>query len=89
MEVWGNIESIDKVQEGVTRQLDYYKYMYVTHSSYANATKKYNGNNSDWWLRCTYPYYGYNFYVARSEGRSDYFSYSDSNGVAPAFRLGE
>ena len=90
-EVWAqgssNTISYDTARDN-TRQLDYYKNLGVTTSSYSGAIKK-NGTSADaWWLR-----------AARSTGTS-YFLCVNVNGgwcysnaitttsVAPAFRLG-
>ena len=71
-----------------TRQLDYYKNLGVTTSSYSDAIKKNNGSNSLWWLRAASSGYNYSFFIVSSYG--DWYSYiaDYTYGVAPAFRIG-
>ena len=90
-EVWGkeatsNIISEDTA-EAETRQLDYYKNKGVTTSNLSGAIKQYNSSNSLWWLRSAYSNYAYSFF--RVNKRGDWSSYYATNteGVAPAFRI--
>ena len=71
-----------------TRQLDYYKNLGVTTSSYSDAIKKNNGSNSLWWLRAASSGYNYSFFIVSSYG--DWYSYiaDYTYGLAPAFRIG-
>ena len=93
-EVWEDVDGdtssgIDRYDTAYanTRQLDYYKGLNVTTSSYSGAIKQLNGSNSYWWLRsasssatrsfCTVLYIG--LWVI------DYAYYA--TGVSPAFRI--
>ena len=53
------------------------------------ATKKYNGNAQNWWMRAPYSEDNYEFRIVYS---ATYPSGTDiptrSNGIAPAFRIG-
>ena len=72
-----------------TRQLDYYEIRGVTTDSgkYSPVIKKYNGNDSFWWLRSAYSYKAFDFYYVSFSGGwySHYTNYT--GGVAVAFRL--
>ena len=71
-----------------TRQLDYYKNLGVTTSSYSGAIKKYNNSNSDWWLRAADSGYSSDFLYVYGNGSwsNDIADYT--YGFAPAFRIG-
>ena len=72
-----------------TRQLDYYKAQGVTTSNISGAIKQYNGSNNGWWLRAAYSPYSNSFCSVDTYGDWDWhFAVSNSNGVAPAFRIG-
>ena len=71
-----------------TRQLDYYRGLNVTTSSYLGAIKKINGSNSYWWLRSAYSYTANHFTDVSSAGNGNANFANDTNGVSPAFRLG-
>ena len=71
-----------------TRQLDYYKNLGVTTSSFSGAIKKYNNSNSDWWLRAAYSGSSKYFFTVRNYGYWNYTYAFDPVGVAPAFRIG-
>ena len=91
-EVWGkegtsNVVTADTA-EAETRQLDYYKAQGVTTSNYGGAKKQYNSSNRTWWLRAASSNYSYIFYSVYTDGYWNYFSAYNSNGVAPAFRIG-
>lgn len=84
-----------------TRQLDYYKKLGVTTTSYEKAVKKYNGTNSPWWLR-SYHRDSYTllsnpilampsssfFYYVTSSGNYDNAFEENTYGISPAFRIG-
>ena len=70
-----------------TKQLDYYKNQGVTTSSYAGATKQYNGRNSYWWLRSASSRITSHFLFAGSSGNWSYNGATRSGGVSPAFRI--
>ena len=71
-----------------TRQLDYYKNLGVTTSSYSGAIKKYNNWNSYWWLRAANSNSSSNFLHVSNNGYwNDYIADNDI-GFAPAFRIG-
>ena len=71
-----------------TRQLDYYKNLGVTTSSYSGVEKKYNNSISGWWLRA--PDSSDSNYFLFVTSSSFWYSYISSNplGLAPAFRIG-
>ena len=84
-----------------TRQLDYYKKLGVTTTSYEKAVKKYNGISSSWWLRSYYmssytllsnPILAMpsesNFYYVTSSGNYDNAFEENTYGISPAFRIG-
>ena len=71
-----------------TRQLDYYANLGVTTSNYSGAIKKYNGSDSDWWLRAANSDDGYSFLGVGSYGNWDYSRADRNGGFAPAFRIG-
>lgn len=72
-----------------TRQLDYYKNLGVTTSSYSGAIKKnINGNASYWWLRAVYSNLNNYFLIVTSSGDWTNSYALSSYGFAPAFRIG-
>ena len=85
-----------------TRQLDYYKTLGVTTTSYEKAIKKYNGISSSWWLRSYYrdsytllsnPILAArpsssSFYYVTSSGNYDNTFEENTYGISPAFRIG-
>ena len=93
-EVWedvdGNTSSgIDRYDTAYanTRQLDYYKGLNVTTSSYSGAIKQNNGSNAWWWLRSAYSNYTYDFYDVLSNGYDSLNPARNDGGVSPAFRI--
>ena len=91
-EIYGDFASSSNSQYdtalGTSKQLDYYKNLGVTTSSYAGAIKQYIGSNSkEWWLRsASYSTTGYFIGVNRSGtwlSRAADISY----GISPAFRI--
>ena len=85
-----------------TRQLDYYKKLGVTTTSYEKAVKKYNGISSSWWLR-SYRRDSYTllsnpilaarpsssfFYYVTSSGNYENDAEENTYGISPAFRIG-
>ena len=87
-EVWGkeatsNVINYDTT-DAYTRQLDYYKAQGVTTSNYSGAKKQYNG----WWLRAARSSKRTYFFIVHTNGDWGNGSANDSNGVAPAFRIG-
>ena len=87
-EVWKNNFGIDTAYDQ-TRQLDYYAENGVTTSKYSGAIKKnINGNASVWWLRGAYSL-DYNYFLSvNSDGYWTYIGANNSDGFAPAFRIG-
>ena len=86
VEVYGSIYN-DTVTTSNTRQLDYYKELGVTQSSYSKAKKKYNGYSTNWWLRSAISSSDYG--TVSSSGYATNYSATSSNvGVSPAFRVG-
>ena len=74
-----------------TRQLDYYKNKGVTTNNYSAAIKKSISfiPECSWWLRTPYLYnYQYFMRILDDGYLTGNFAYDDSNGVAPAFRIG-
>ena len=70
-----------------TRQLDYYKGLNVTTSSYSGAIKLLNGSNYYWWLRSASSSSAYYFYGVYYSGYwNDYYA-NNTFGVSPAFRI--
>ena len=90
-EVWAqgssNTISGDTAKD-LTRQLDYYKNLGTSTSNYSGAIKKNGTSDSYWWLRAARSTYTYYFLRVYNNGDwADNDAY-DTNGVAPAFRLG-
>ena len=71
-----------------TRQLDYYKNLGVTTSSYSGAIKKYNNSNSRWWLRAANSNHNIAFLSVNTDGHWNANLAIDRYGFAPAFRIG-
>ena len=86
-EVWAQESSYtsnNDTAKDATRQLDYYKKLGVTTSSYSGAIKK-NKDIGAWWLRSAK---GIGFYYSDDTG---YYGSTNPNfpiGVSPAFRIG-
>ena len=91
-EVWaqGSYNTIsDDTSASNTRQLDYYKNLKVTTSSYKGAIKKNGINPHSWWLRSASNLDGLGFYNINSYGSGENANMARyTNGVSPAFRLG-
>ena len=94
-EVWEDVDrntssGIDRYDTAYanTRQLDYYKGLNVTTSSYSGAIKQNNGSNAWWWLRSASFSGAYYFYSVRDGGNWAGSSASNPYGVSPAFRIG-
>ena len=66
-----------------TRQLDYYKNLGVTTSSYSRAKK-----NSNWWLRAASSHSNTSFLTVYRNGPWYNAGASSDSGFAPAFRIG-
>ena len=81
-EVWG--EAIYDTLDTETRQLDYYKNLGVTTSSYAGAIKQYNGS---WWLRSACSGNTYYFINVTDGGYLNTDIAYRSYGISPAFRI--
>ena len=81
-EVWG--EALYDTLDTETRQLDYYKNLGVTTSSYAAAIKQYNGS---WWLRSAYSGNTYYFINVTDGGYLNTDIAYRSYGISPAFRI--
>ena len=91
-EVWkdgtsNQVSSLDTAWNN-TRQLDYYKNLGVTTDSYSGTIKKYNGSNSDWWLRAASSKANHRFLTVGSSGNWYATSALGNYGFAPAFRIG-
>ena len=90
-EVWAqgssNTISYDTARD-LTRQLDYYKNLGTSTSNYSGAIKKNGTSNSYWWLRAARSSNTYDFlYVSISGDWTNSYA-GNTDGVAPAFRLG-
>ena len=90
-EVWaqGSSNTIEyDTARDVTRQLDYYKNLGTSTSNYSGAIKKNGTSNSYWWLRAARSSNTYDFlYVSISGDWTNSYA-GNTDGVAPAFRLG-
>ena len=90
-EVWAqgssNTISYDTARD-LTRQLDYYKNLGTSTSNYSGAIKKSGTSADNWWLRAVNSNIALSFFVVIDNGNWTNTSASNTNGVAPAFRLG-
>ena len=93
-EVWEDVDGdtskgIDSYDTAYanTRQLDYYKGLNVTTSSYSGAKKQRNGSNDYWWLRSAYSHSTDDFYFVTTYGNWNISSAYNARGVSPAFRI--
>ena len=90
-EVWaqGSSNTIEyDTARDVTRQLDYYKNLGTSTSNYSGAIKKNGTSNSYWWLRAARSSNTYDFlYVSISGDWTNSYA-GNTDGVAPAFRVG-
>ena len=90
-EVWAqgssNTISGDSAKD-LTRQLDYYKNLGTSTSNYSGAIKKSGTSADNWWLRAVNSNIALSFFVVIDNGNWTNTSASNTNGVAPAFRLG-
>ena len=71
-----------------TRQLDYYKSLNITVSSYKGVGKKYNNNNTWTWLRTAIANGSTAFFSIGSSGDAGQGNASSGRGLSPAFRIG-
>ena len=87
-EIYTDFSSDNDTAKDLTRTLDYYTSIGVTTRNHSGAKKK-NGTNADWWwLRVAFSTTSNNFYYVSSIGSYTNNIAGDTNGVAPAFRLG-
>ena len=84
-EVWGS-NSYD-TSVGSSKQLDYYKNLGVTASSYAGAKKQISGSNAYWRLRSADSSNVRMFLAVNNAGGYNSNSANNSHGVSPAFRI--
>ena len=69
------------------RQLDYYSLKNVSSSTNKEyVVKKYNGENTSWWLRTKYSGYTHYMQFINNDGNATYGA--GSHGISPAFRIG-
>ena len=92
-EVWaqGSSNTIEyDTARDVTRQLDYYKNLgtSTSTSNYSGAIKKNGTSDSYWWLRAAYSNSTYYFFRVYANGDWANSNAINTDGVAPAFRLG-
>ena len=78
-----SISSYDTAKD-LTRTLDYYTSIGVTINNKSGAIK----SGKYWWFRAAYFSGTASFYIVSSSGNNSYNSATDTNGVAPAFRIG-
>ena len=79
----------DTVTFNETRQLDIYNILEVSveNQNFNGAIKKFESDNSSYWLRT--PYSGIGYLNVSENGGLDIAEASSISGVAPAFRIGE
>lgn len=71
-----------------THQLEYYSNNSVTASNNCSyAIKKYQGNNSDYWLRPALSPVDYGFLFVGNNGSVERLNANINSGIAPAFRI--
>ena len=90
-EVWaqGSSNTIDyDTARDVTRQLDYYKNLGTSTSNYSGAIKKNGTSAYYWWLRAVSSNSANIFFIVFNNGDWNSSYASNTNGVAPAFRIG-
>ena len=95
-EVWQDVDG--NTSDGIdyydtaynnTRQLDYYKGLNITTSSYTGAIKKDGNDNCSWWLRSAVITKNNCFYSSTQRGFPLYDPAAEFYyGVSPAFRIG-
>ena len=80
---------------GTSHQLEYYSNNGVTYSTSSwngtnldKAIKQYNSSNTWWWLRPAYSDHSDTFAGVRDNGGWLYSNARNTDGVAPAFRIG-
>ena len=71
-----------------TRQLDYYKNSSTTTSNYATTIKRYNGTDSNWWLRSAHSDASASFLSVSNNGSWSAESAFSFRGISPSFRIG-
>ena len=87
-EIYTDFNESNDTARDVTRQLDYYKKLGTSTSNNYNGAIKKNGTSASyWWLRAANSYNYIIFYYVDNHGYYSYDSASNTNGVAPAFRL--
>ena len=90
-EIYSNFASSTKASSdtsvGTSRQLDYYKNLGVTTSSYVGSEKQYNGVDSKWWTRSADFDRSYAFCYVGDGGGLGIASANNSYGISPAFRI--
>ena len=78
-----SISSYDTAKD-LTRTLDYYTSIGVTINNKSGAIK----SGKYWWFRAAYFSSTVSFHIVSSSGNNSFNSATDTNGVAPAFRIG-
>lgn len=92
-EIWGKDGTSRPINydtsDNQTRQLDYYKSQGVTTDHYSDAIiKQYQNTNKFWWTRSVYSDESTDYYDVDPFGGWHYVYASNTEGVAPAFRIG-
>ena len=87
-EIYTDFSSDNDTAKDLTRQLDYYKNLGTSTSNYSGAIKKSGTRADNWWLRAVNSNIALSFFIVIDSGNWTNTSASNTNGVAPAFRLG-
>ena len=87
-EIYTDFNDTHDTAKDLTRQLDYYKNLGTSTSNYSGAIKKSGTSADNWWLRAVNSNIALSFFVVIDNGNWTNTSASNTNGVAPAFRLG-
>ena len=87
-EIYSDFSSSDDTAKELTRQLDYYKSLGVTTSSYADVIKQSGTTATAWWLRAVRYNSDDYFFMVRTTGRWYTSTANSERGVSPAFRIG-
>ncbi|UKI57001.1 MAG: CalY family protein [Clostridium sp.] len=87
-EIYTNFSASYDTAKELTRTLDYYTAQGVTTSNYSGAIKKNGTSASSWWLRSAISGIRNAFFRVNSYGTYTNSDAYNTNGVAPAFRLG-
>ena len=87
-EIYTDFNDTHDTAKDLTRTLDYYKNLGTSTSNYSGAIKKSGTRADNWWLRAVNSNIALSFFIVIDSGNWTNTSASNTNGVAPAFRLG-